>query len=342
MNSNARRLEALLTRKFGTRYRKGHGKNGLEYRICCPFCVKRAGKEDKQYKLYLNPAVDRCYCFRCGHKGTVSDLFSDIKSMDEQPFIRLPPTPLPDDVEPPGILHSLAELPDDHVCLKYLRGRGFNPSVLEKFYGVRYCSTGHKVLGIFDTTNTLIFPLWMDGRLVGWQSRLLYNPNKLSDAECAAMGYMRDDDGAYIRPPKYFTPPAVQKGRVMFNYDLARASDVVVICEGPMDAIATGPCAVATLGKGVTEQQSRLVRAYWKVAITMLDPGDAEKEMRALYGALWTAMPVVKVSLSGFEDPGAGTTEEIWRQIYTAAANAGINLLDYNLGPYMRKEAFKL
>jgi hypothetical protein len=341
MNTNARRLEALLKKQYGTRYRKGRGKNGTEYRICCPFCVKEEGKEDKKYKMYLNPEVDRYYCFRCGSKGAVSTLFSDIRSMADEPFIRLPPTPLPSNVEPPGVLHPLSELDEENAAITYLRGRGFNPDVLEKYYGVRYCSRGHKISGIFDTTNTIVFPLWMNGALVGWQARLLYSPDKLNDAECAAMGYMQDADGKFIRPPKYFTAPGVDKGRVMFNYDMARASEVIVISEGPMDAIAIGPCAVATLGKGVTDQQARLVKAYWRIAVTLLDPGDADRESRKLQGALWDTMPVINVRLSGFSDPGEADTLSIWNQIYTEAANIGIDLMQFNLGPHMKEEAFK-
>lgn len=342
MNANAQRLEAQLKRKYGNRYRKGKGKNGLEYKICCPFCLRNVGKEDRKYKLYLNPDIDRANCFRCGHKGRVSDLFKDLKLAEAQPFIRLPPAPLPADVPAPGELHALSELPNDHPCLNYLRGRGLRPAVLEQYYGVRYCSAGRNFAGVFDTSNTVVFPIWMDGRLVGWQSRLLYTPDKLTEDECEALGFRLDGDGTHVRPPKYFTAPGMDKGRVMFNYDLARQSDVVVICEGPTDAIATGPCAVATLGKGVSEHQARLVKSYWKLAVTLLDPGDADREMQALYGALYTTMPVVKVSLQGYKDAGEATTEEVWRQIYDTAARSGIDLLKYNLGPHMKKEAFKI
>ena len=342
MNPNVRKLEAQLKRRYGTRYRKGRGKNGLEYKICCPFCLKRVGKEDRKFKLYLNPEIDRANCFRCGYKGRVSDIFGDMRMAEDAPFVRLPPTPLPTDVPPPGTLHMLSELPNDHVCLNYLRGRGLRPAVLEQYYGVRYCSEGRDFAGVFNTTNTVVFPIWMNQQLVGWQSRLLYTPDKLTEAECAALGYKLDDDGLHIRPPKYFTAPGMDKGRVMFNYDLARQSEVVVICEGPTDAIATGPCAVATLGKGVAEHQSRLIKSYWKLAVTLLDPGDAEREMQALYGNLYTTMPVVKVSLRGYKDAGEATTLEIWSQIYDAAQAAGIDLQQYDLGPYMSKDIFKL
>ena len=342
MNPNVRRLEAQLRRKYGTRFRKGKGKNGLEYKICCPFCLQNVGKEDRKYKLYLNPEIDRANCFRCGHKGRVSDLFKDMRLSADQPFVRLPAEALPTDIPMPGALHALGELPNDHPALNYLRGRGLRPTVLDQFYGVRYCSEGREFGGIFNTSNTIVFPIWMGGRLVGWQSRLLYTPDKLTEEECGALGYRMDEDGKYIRPPKYFTAPGMDKGRVLFNYDAARQSEVVVICEGPTDAIATGPCAVATLGKGVSEQQARLMKAYWKMAVTLLDPGDADKESRALQGALYTTMPVVNVTLRGYKDAGEATTMEIWNQIYDAAEHMGIDLMQYDLGPYMRKEAFKL
>lgn len=341
MNTNAKSLETVLKNKYGNNYRKGKSKNGLEFRICCPFCHRTTGKEDKKYKLYLNPDVNKCFCFKCNYKGTVSNLFKDMRFNNDNPFIKERIRTLPDDVNSPGTLYKLSELPEDHIALRYLKGRGFDPVVLEEFYGVKYCGEGYRLSNIFDTSNTIIFPIWMTGKLVGWQSRLLYSPDKLTDSECAALGYQYVD-GKYIRPPKYFTSPGLDKGRILFNYDSARKSEVVVVTEGPMDCIASGPCSVATLGKGVSKYQSNLIKTYWKLAITLLDPGDADTQAEQLYNELWTAMPVVKVNLRNYKDPGEASTAEIWSQIYTCAEEKGINLLRYNLGPLMTKRVFKL
>jgi hypothetical protein len=61
----------------------------------------------------------------------------------------------------------------------------------------------------------------MDGKLVGWQSRLLYTPDNMTDDECEAMGFVKDDDKDWVKPPKYWTSPGLEKGRVLFNYDWA-------------------------------------------------------------------------------------------------------------------------
>lgn len=342
MNANAKKLEATLKKKYGNAYRKTKGKNGLEYKICCPFCHRRKGTEDKRFKMYLNPELDRCHCFRCEYRGTVSGIFKNIQLSANNPFKIAKIEALPTNGIMPGSLHRLSELSEDHVALAYLRSRGFDPYVCEEFYGVKYCSEGQRFSNIFDTSNTIIFPLWMSGELVGWQSRLLYNPEKLTDVECNALGYNIDDNGKYIRPPKYYTSPGLDKGRILFNYDMARKSDVVVITEGPTDCMAAGPCAVATLGKGVTDQQANLIKAYWKLAVVLLDPGDADAQMSQLVNSIRTAIPAIKVSLHNYDDPGDAPTVEIWSQIYTEAEKGGIDLSQYNLGPNMTKKAFKL
>jgi hypothetical protein len=322
------KLEAVLKRKLGAAYRKARGKNGIEFKICCPFCLKRYGKPDKGYKLSLNPEMNAAHCFRCDYSGPVSGIFKikndNTPSAKRVEFVNFKS-------EPPGELVRISELPDDHRCCNYLRGRGFSVDALDRYFGVMYCSQGRKYAGgIYDTTNTVIFPVWMHGKLAGWQSRLMYNPDTLTEAECAAMGFMKDEEGQFIRPPKYFTDPVMRKGECLYNFDLARQSELVVVCEGTMDAMSVGPCGVATFGKGVTEMQARIIQNNWKLAAILLDPGDAEEEMEKLKAHL-RCIPSFVVDLKGYKDAGEAPSLEIWRQIYDSAAKAGFNLLEYKL-----------
>lgn len=323
------KFEAALKAKFGNAYRKARGKNGLEFKICCPFCLKRHGSVDRGFKLSLNPVLNAAHCFRCEYSGTAAKVLG-IKNLaqfvpPEQPEPRKGPG------KGPGELVNLLELPDNHPCCNYIRGRGFSVEALSKYYGVMYCSKGVKFAGgLYDTTNTVVFPVWMRGELAGWQSRLMYNPDALTPEECEAMGFWKDGTGKIVRPPKYFTDPSMRKGECLYNFDLARRSELVVICEGTMDAMAVGPCAVATFGKGVTDMQARLVQNNWKLAAILLDPGDAAAEMMKLRAAL-TCIPNFIVDLKGWKDAGEAPSLEIWRQIYDSAAKAGHNLLDYKI-----------
>lgn len=334
-------FEVAIRAKYGSHYKKIRGKNGLEYKICCPFCLRNRRKPDTGYHLYMNPDKGQYRCFKCPARGGLKELFADISWAERTTFVP-PPNPMRELTDQPGTLITLRELPEDHLAIRYLRNRKFNPTVLERVYGVRYCVEGRRYLnGLVNTSNTIIFPIWMEHKVVGWQSRVLFNPDNITDDIAAAMGLPRDSDGHYLKPPKYFTSPGLEKGRAFFNYDVARCGELVVVTEGPMDAIAVGPNAVATMGKGVSDFQARILKAYWKLVVIMLDPGDADKEMQALYDQLWTSVPTLQVKLQGYKDPGDAPTDEIWRQIDAVAQTRGLSLVDYNWGPYWSADVRK-
>lgn len=315
-------IEQVILQKFG-KIDKQKGKNGLELIVRCPKCGKR--------KLSINAHSGFYQCWHgcmTGHIDKLLGSLNELKRAAAIEAIQQPAEPvLPPNSVMPGSLVPLHTLSTQHPAITYIRQRGFDPVELNDIFGVRYCVSGRIFGRIFDTTGTLVFPIWMNGALLGWQSRLLYTPDKMTPDECAAMGFQKDSDGDYMKPPKYFTSPGLLKGRVMMNFDWARRSDVIVVCEGPFDAIAVGRCAVATLGKGVSEYQIRLIKAYWKAAIILLDPGDADKEMAAMERSLRMSLPVVvKVDLKGYKDAGETPREEIWRQIYITACEQGYEL----------------
>jgi DNA primase len=156
----------------------------------------------------------------------------------------------------------------------------------------------------------------MFGKLVGWQARLLYDPDKLTDDECEARGWPMDEDGAKRkRPPKYMTGPGFRKASSLFNFDQARKYPYVVVCEGVFDAMSVGPCAVAALGKELSQQQVMLLKSYWDCIILMLDANvDASKLEAQLSGDVTT----IPVRLIGYKDPGDAPRDEIWAQICEA------------------------
>ena len=314
----SRSVEPVLKARF-KKVRKTKGKNGLEYKVCCPFC------KDKRYKMYINPekygGVYNCY--KCGKAGSLSSLLGDTFKMAPAQVARVKEEPLPSDVESPGFTVPLTELDEEHPAIVYLtqtRKNKFDPKELTEVFGVRYCSQG-KVYGsqkagfYYDTSNTLIFPVWMFGKPVGWQSRLLYDPDAMDDSQCAALGYMKDEDGDWIRPPKYWTNPGFRKGRVLFNFDIARNTDYVVVTEGVFDAMAVGQSGVATFGKGIDENQARLLKTYWDTVVILLDPGDASEQTQKLIEELHRAVTVIPIDLMGYKDAGDAPRDEIWRQI---------------------------
>jgi hypothetical protein len=328
-------FEGLLRTKFGNRWKKVRGRRGMEYRVCCPFCLRNKGTPDKGFKLYMNPSQNVYNCYRCTEGGQLQRIFSEFRQMESTPFAA--PVVKPVTVDMPGQVVPLHTLPYDHVARQYLHRRGFNTEILSQALGVHYCVEGRVYGGAsfyYNTTNTLIFPVWMHGKVVGWQSRLLYEPDKLTDEECAAYGFPQNDEQEYVRPPKYYTPWGMSKGDVLYNFDNARKSRVVVVSEGPLDVAGIGMCGAATFGKGVSENQARLIKEYWDMAILMLDPGDADAEMQQLLYELRMSIRVIPVKLQGVKDPGDASFARIWTQIYDTVAQQGLDLCQYNLGPW--------
>lgn len=248
-------------------------------------------------------------------------------------FSPAPPPPPKSEPSPadPGELVPLHLLPDSHQAVVYLRNRGIDPSYAEKIYGIAYCQRGKRFAGgVFDTSNTIAIPIYEDGRTIGWQCRLMYSPDGLTDEECAVMGFAKKPDGRYIRPPKYFTSPGLRKSSVLYNGDWAANSGVVVVTEGVFDAISVGLCGVATFGKQVSDEQIRRL-CRWRLVILLLDP-DAASDQAALAGRFQNGTLVVQVALKGYKDAGECPRAELWRQIREA--------VDGN--PYLRRAGLSL
>lgn len=321
---NLAHLEQVIRKKFG-KFKKSRGKHGLEYIVRCPYC-------HKSDKLYLNPALGTYLCFRCGETGGLANLLGIIDELNKV-VVKPEYAPMPEHVEMPGNLVDLRELATEHPAIRYIKGRNFDPIELNDVYGVRFCSTGKTFAHIYNTSNSLIFPMWMHQKLVGWQSRLLYTPDQMTDDECAQMNFAKDSDGDWIKPPKYWTAPGMPKGQIFWNFDWASQSEVVVVCEGTFDAMAVGRSGVAALGKGITEYQMRLISIspVWKVAVLLLDPGDADKETNKMLQTLATNMRVLPVRLEGYKDAGEAPRMEIWSQIGQAAHEVNIDLLQYRI-----------
>jgi hypothetical protein len=336
-------IERHISAKFGKRYRKGKGRNGVEYKVCCPFCTRHGLKPDRKYKLWINPSKGVYRCWRCNTKGPITDLFANISRFGEDPFKRIMSKPLESIKVGPGKVYGLHEVDEENLGYRYMQRRGFDPAALGSVYGVSYCYDG-KVFNMgdaqFRTFNTVVFPLWMDKMIVGWQARLLYNPDDLTEEDCAAYNFPVDDEGEYVRPPKYFTSPGIEKSRVLYNYDKAIESELVVLTEGPTDVLATGPNAVGALGKGISEEQLHIIKGRWKAAVVLLDP-DAVKTAHEVSDVLSAVMPTVNVTLRDYDDPGSAPTREIWKQIYETACAARIDLSSYNWGPYWSDAVLK-
>ena len=118
------------------------------------------------------------------------------------------------------------------------------------------------------------------------------------------------------------TMPGMDKREILWNFDNARKSDTVVVCEGVYDAARVGKCAVATLGKSVSDQQVALLQQYWSHVVILLDP-DALHDARRLKAKFGPTTDVVLVQLVGYKDAGEAPRPAIWSQIWDAAVANG-------------------
>lgn len=320
---NPLQLESVLRSRLGF-VKRSMGKNGLELITRCPVCGKR--------KLSVNAVTGIYKCWRGCTGGHIDKLLGDVRLEQQVAGIDHKRVNANQEVQLPGELVALTSLSDDHHAVSYLRRRGLDLRQLDEWYGIRYCPAGRSYAGgLFNCTNTIVIPVYMDGKLKGWQARLLYDPDKVPEADYQAMGFIQDDDGDWLKPPKYFTMPGMDKGAILWNYDWAKQSEIVAVCEGVFDAIAVGRCAVATFGKGVSDvQMGLLTNSRWKLVLGLLDP-DARRENEAMCHFIGgkNGGRAVAVNLQGYKDAGEAPQMEIWRQINGAITHAKGKLEDY-------------
>lgn len=317
----------LATQRHSTR----RVTSGEEYVCLCPFCDDKRGhlSINHEYGIYNdvtgsdNTHLANCYRRQClkdpVNRAALRDkilggLLSDVRrrlsppTSTELATLVEPGTLIP--VTPPGRIFSLTDLPPDYPAIAYLRGRGYDPLELASRWHVGFCSApAHRM-----AAGRIYIPVMMDGVLVGWQARW---PTELP----------KDSP---IR--KYYLLPGMPKRLVLYNYDLARTSPLVVLTEGPTDVWRVGPSGVALFGKTMSEQQEQLILKHWGtgVIIVLLDNDEpsaaAAAEKIHLRLAARASCPILDVRLPAGTDPGDHSREQLWEFIDRAAADCGMVL----------------
>jgi hypothetical protein len=227
---------------------------GETYKVCCPLCDDRRyrclishmyGTDDEfgrpQYRLIC------CFNAACPLEMKKPEAYEKLKdyllgrkAMDlRKPHLRVSA----DSVlelrwEWPGKMVRLEDLQPDHEAIQYLRSRNFNPVKLSKFFDVQWCESSEN----FAANRRIIIPIYKDGVMFGWQSRL---PREIDWKNCGI--------------PKYHTAKHTRKGSWLYNLDAARKHKVAVLCEGATDVWRIGPCAAAYFGGALTAAQVRLI-----------------------------------------------------------------------------------
>jgi hypothetical protein len=145
----------------------------------------------------------------------------------------------------------------------YLAKRGIGPSLIQK-YDLRY----------HPPTSRVIIPVKVDGRLLGWQGRYIYEDKILKD------------DGTEIDLIKVISTKGLSGGQVVMFQDNLKGAEHGVLAEGPFDAMKLDMCGgnVAAMGKGVKQGQLKvLLRSGIKRLYMALDRDAAVETTRIVY-----------------------------------------------------------
>lgn len=244
----------------------------------------------QHWRLGYNIEGHYCSCWQCGFRPVVKvlmeltgqsfhslkELLSDLdrrrRGSDEEILKRR--LILPEGIGP---LHECQK--------KYLRGRGFDPEHLSKFWGVMGIGIAARLAW------RILIPIHWRGQIVSWTTRAI------------------SDSGArYIS-----ASPAEERlsaKSLLFAADHARHA--ILICEGPLDVFKIGPGAVCTFGTSWTKAQVNQMARYPVRTICLDAEPAAQRRARELCRIL-NAFPgrTENVVLDTGKDPGNASKQEI-------------------------------
>jgi len=244
-----------------------------EYRFNCPVC------DDTKHRLYVNLMKHKYICF---NENCLIDLArADIKITQTKPSelrdvnigttnkeLKVSEITYPDSIIEPCVDDQYRPYWD------YLFSRGLTNSDIVQ----------HRMMfGKINTENNnrVIFPVYYNDALVYYQARTISNS-----------------------VPKYLgakVSESNKKSYFLVNFDKAKLSDTVIVCEGYLDAVFAGGNAVALLGKFCSNRQFDLLISNWNNFILALD-GDAKDYNLFLYEKLKRQGKSVKVIFLGDKD----------------------------------------
>lgn len=279
-------------------------------KICCPFCG------NQKFKCYIYTDQLAFHCFRCWEGNTVWRLFQhmgiEYKKGSEpvQTKFLKPPADLPQKrmVELPEMTmrfdqsHSMMR----DMALDYLvdrRGLSWDEIVA---YDIQFCSSG-KYAG------NLIFPIRNRAReTVSWQAKRYMLAGQKNDNPQEGPG----------------------KSELLYGIDMAPKDGVLVIVEGPLDAIAlnrmlleNGFGAIAILGHTISKLQALTIRnilnPLWVYLMFDADVS-AEETKRSAEELRFAGIDDIRICSLEKGDPDDLTPSGLQQQLCNAAPYTGV------------------
>lgn len=219
-------------RQHGEHHHASHGWASVD----CPYCSPNSNR----FRLGFEISTGRTNCWACGSKNRTKALstickitYGDAEKLWSG-IARLPiERPIhTGELEIPNQVYSMLE-----AHKMYLKGRGLKPNVIENIWGVRGIGLGSHL------SWRLFIPIHDKyEEMVSWTTRSI-NPNSKS---------------RYISAKS--EQEAIPHKDILYGAHLARQT--IIIVEGPLDAWAIGPGAVATCGLSYSRSQLREMEQY--------------------------------------------------------------------------------
>lgn len=252
------------------------GRNGEWQFPYCWYC-------DGPKKAFFNVSKGIGYCVKCERPITIQDIAVDLAGVplaqvqhfieehratemstlglreavlgallgdgNEQSSLVLPEIPLPENFR---LLEDAGGSVIGSKAIAYMVDRGFALNYLYEM-GFGYCGSG-------DYEGRVVIPFWEHGRLVYWQARDFTGTKGNKDK---------------IRNPKGFE---TGKSEVLFNYDGAYNSDVIVLTESWGSAMAVSVrTSMGLNGQSLSDRQFEKIKATpGSTVIVFLDHGAEE------------------------------------------------------------------
>ena len=312
------------------RYENGELKilqHGEEYHVNCPYC------NDTRKRLYINHKwgvydeviqarllwLIHCFnesCFKYlpeRKRALYNEVFDPMTSSPHAVDEVLEGSSEYEESKPafmPGEVVPIDQLPKDHAAAMYLLQRGFDLTQLSAYFGIGYCQQA--LINVQLAADRIFIPVYKDGVLVGWQARVI-----------------GDQRNKFI--PKYYSMPGWRKGMFVYNHDMAKRFNHVVICEGPTDVWRYGPEAVCLFGKVPTCAQSAVLADNWETQILLLDSDVSDHELETVQIKLdqpHRQKPIkrIVVKLPPGQDPGSMNPAYMRSLVQAAASKEELTL----------------
>jgi hypothetical protein len=267
-------------------------------------CYNEHCEQNKDFRAAFNTALQRT---NLSVRTLISDHIEDGRISTEKPTW-------------PGVCTTVDKLYSEHVILGYLRQRGLDSQILGSKWSVSWCEYST----VFPSSHRLIFPIYTAndaGEVVYAGSQARYFDININSSQPPDK-----------HTPKYLTQTGTKRSQILYNgYRAKTSQDLVVLTEGPIDAINIGiEHGVALFGKAMTSCQADLISTCWNKAYTKVivaldedayitEHGEKESAVfrahRLLSARGWPESNLLNLRLPNGKDPGDIAQTILWEEI---------------------------